>query len=134
MRNIKSLLVQLAIVFGLPAAIVGGYWYVRMSPQDELDLARKEIEERSAKVQEALVIISQLQFDDSLFKIPAFNTLEDQTVPIVDEPLGKPNPFTLPQTVRLDSLVQKQEQGLSATSQPTRGRGVKSSSATSTDR
>lgn len=99
--HLRSLLIQLLIVFGIPLAIIGGWYFIpRGDTQEAESSSRAEVIKNGTKVREALAIIDRLRFDETLFSIPAFATLEDQTVPIDDAPLGKPNPFVLPENMR----------------------------------
>lgn len=97
----RSLLIQLSVVLGIPLVVIGGWYFIIRGGADEPESAsRAEVIENGAKVREALAIIDRLRFDDTLFAIPAFATLEDQTVRIDEVPLGKQNPFVVPEEMR----------------------------------
>lgn len=93
--NYRSIAIQLAIVLGIPVGILAAYWFMFRVPEPEDPQAAEKavLVKNGAKVREALATIGRLRFDDSLFSMPAFASLEDQTVPIQEEELGRENPF-----------------------------------------
>jgi hypothetical protein len=93
--NIRSLTIQLGVVLGIPAFIIGGYYLLRAEDVPQQD-SRANLIEKVTKVREALATIERLKFNNALFDMPAFYLLEDQTVPVVQEESGKENPFSIP--------------------------------------
>ncbi len=99
--NIKGTITEIAIVLLVPAVIIIGYWQFQggdtsgAATTPTSDLATKE-----AKVRDALAIIDQLRFDNSLFDIAAFKTLVDQTVPVTNEAIGRDDPFAVSDAIK----------------------------------
>ncbi len=94
--HMRSILTQLAVVFGVPVMILGVYWFALRDGVSEEPPVRSDLVDKATKVREALAIVGRLKFDGKLFDMPAFSTLEDQSVPIVEEEVGRPNPFVPP--------------------------------------
>jgi hypothetical protein len=96
----KTPIVILVIILLIGA---GFYFYTNATPSDTNSLTSDDSSTSEAalagsKVLTLLNQITSLKIDTSLFKSPVYTSLMDHTVPIYEQPVGKPNPFlyTLP--------------------------------------
>jgi hypothetical protein len=102
MQSPKQTLIDILVVVVIPVVLVFGYFFVwKQAPTEDANFAPgKELEARGAKVREALNIIHNINFDGSMFTDQLFLALEDQTVPVASETIGRTNPFIPPENIR----------------------------------
>jgi len=100
--DVKQLSIDLVVVLLIPALVVGIYLgYFRSSTSEDVaeTAALSEREKNVQMVKEALGILDRVKFAEyqkSVFASPVFTSLEDQTIPVVDEERGRDNPFIAP--------------------------------------
>jgi hypothetical protein len=104
MQGAKQMLVDISVVLAIPVLVVLAYFYIWKTDGSDGAIAPStpgnELLARGAKVKEALNIIRKVHFDGSIFKDPMFDQMEDQTVTVVDEAVGRDNPFILPDSLK----------------------------------
>lgn len=94
LKSLKEKITDILVVVLIPVAIIGAYlnfWTTGIT--EESFAPASEIEARSQKVREALALLDGIVLDGTVFSDPVFKYLEDQTVKIEDETLGRDNPF-----------------------------------------
>ena len=90
----KSIIIIIAIVV---IAIIG-YFYFSGSPKSDSTLTTEDAppSELTNKTTQIITLLNQtssLKIDTALFKSAVYMSLVDHTVPVVEQPVGKTNPF-----------------------------------------
>ncbi len=95
----KSSVKSFLILGGIIALGVLAYLYFSGTPQDAtggLDATGAQTSDATVEANKILVLLNQttaLHIDPALFKTPVYMSLVDHTVPVIEQPVGKANPF-----------------------------------------
>ena len=94
----KSSTKTLIIITVIILAAILAYFYFSGSPTDTTsglagDSVTSDASIEATKVLTLLNQTSSLRIDPSLFKSAVYKSLVDHTVSVIEQPVGKPNPF-----------------------------------------
>ncbi len=101
METLKKNLVDILVVFGIPAALVWGFYSFQSPDSPMLSIIAQVInhqkvgEDVGAKTKEALAVLDTIKLNESLFEDPAYKTLKNYPITIPGTTLGRANPFIL---------------------------------------
>lgn len=91
----KNLIILGAVIL---VAILA-YFYFSGAPTDssaqltDSDITPSPVTNEATKILTLLNDTSALHIDTALFNSPVYKSLVDHTVPVLEQPVGKPNPF-----------------------------------------
>ena len=93
----SSSIQNLLVIFGLVVIAGLGYYLYSQNQSSSLslnnNLVTNQASVESADFLRRLNALSRIQLDDSLFSDSRFRALENNTPILIDEPVGRPNPF-----------------------------------------
>ncbi len=94
----KSSIKSIIIFVGIIVLAILGYFYFSGSPKDSASQLTSSGTPSPATVVATRVLTllnqtSSLHIDPALFKSAIYKSLVDHTVPVVEQPVGKANPF-----------------------------------------
>ena len=94
----KSSAKSLLILGGIIVIGIFAYFYFTGSPQDTSSQlsAGTQTDSVTNEATQIITLLNQtsaLRIDTALFNSPVYKSLVDHTVPVVVQPVGKPNPF-----------------------------------------
>ncbi len=101
METLKKNLVDILVVFGIPALLIWGFYAFQSPDSPVLSMISGIInqnaggEEVGTKTKEALAVLDTIKLNESLFEDPAYKTLKDYPITIPGTTLGRANPFIL---------------------------------------
>lgn len=102
----KQILLDILIILILPALFIAGYFYLKSDSGAALLLSGDSVlpgEENVDPGMKARLILTELKsinFDESLFTDPTFQSLVDFTKPVASTSVGRAFPFTPPDELR----------------------------------
>lgn len=93
----SSLIQNLLIVLGLVVVMALGYYLYTQNQMSTLSLSddpiSTQLSAESAMFLRKLNDLKQIELDGSLFSDPRFRSLIDNSTPVIEDPVGRPNPF-----------------------------------------
>lgn len=93
----SSLVQNLFIFLGLVVVLALGYYLYTQNEMSSLslnnDAISTQVAAESAMFLSRLNELKKIDLDDSLFSDPRFRSLIDNSAPVIEDPVGRPNPF-----------------------------------------
>lgn len=108
--NVKQILIDIAVVLGIPILVVGGYFIYLSSTGGQFFVAEESPEDSKllqtgASVKAQLEALKAIRLDGSLFTDPAYLSLEHYPVDIGETTFGREYPFS--PTPEVEELIRR---------------------------